>query len=125
MSKQVKDLLEEFAAEESIQSDFNLHILKVSVDENGEIEEMGNALPVFNIEIDNESQAVLLHYVEASDVLVSVADAKAVLTNELLDYEVCAAQLTETPEAVLRADTPLIGFGENVEFKCFFGVCQE
>jgi len=125
LSKQVKDLLEEFAAEENIQSDFNLHILKVSMDENGEIEEMGNAQPVFNIEIDDEDQAVLLHYAESSDVLVSVTDAKAVLTAELLDYEVCAAQITETAEAVLRADTPLIGFGENVELKCFFGVCQE
>jgi len=125
LSKQVKDLLEEFAAEECIQSDFNLHILKVSVDENGEIEEMGNALPVFNIEIDSESQTVLLHYIESSDALVSVADAKAILTDELLDYEVCAAQITETAEAVLRAETPFIGFGENVELKCFFGVCQE
>jgi len=125
LSKHVKDLLEEFAAEECIQNDFNLHILKVSVDDNGEIEEMGNALPVFNIEVDKESQAVLLHYAEASDMLVCVADAKAVLTDELLDYEVCAAQITETTEAVLRADTPLIGFGENVELKCFFGVCQE
>jgi hypothetical protein len=27
-------------------------------------------------------------------------------------------------DAFIRLDTPLIGFGENIELKAFFAVCQ-
>jgi len=123
LSKYVRDLLDEFNTEQNIQDDFNLHVLKVTIDDRGEIEQVGNALPVFNIEIDAENKEVLLHYLASTTQSVSVAAAKELLTDELLDYEICAAQEKDTTEALIRLDTPLLGFGENPEQKCFFNVC--
>jgi len=125
LNKSVKELLEEFTSQNIIADDFQLHILKVKIDENGEIEEAGNALTVTKIEFDHQSKECLLHYEEGSSHYVTVADAKAVMTDDVLTYEVCAAQIEEREDAFVRLDTPLIGFGENVDIKCFFAICQQ
>lgn len=124
MSKSVRELLQEIQSQELLDDDFRLHVLKVVVDDNGDIEQAGNALAVTKIEIDVESKECLLHFDETATNGVSLLEAKAALVDEILDYEVCAAQEKETDEAFLRLDTPLIGFGENVELKCFFVICQ-
>jgi hypothetical protein len=124
LSKYARDLLHEFQAQDEIEDDFRLHVLKVSVDESGEVEQSGNALPVTKIEIDAENEECLLHFEELTSNYVTVSEAKAVFVSEILDYEVCAAQEKELDDAYVRLDTPLIGFGENVELKCFFAICQ-
>ncbi|MEH6451195.1 MAG: hypothetical protein V7765_21195 [Oleispira sp.] len=106
-----------------------MHVLKVTLNENGEAEEFGNALPVTKIEIDSEDKECLLHFDEHSTDGVTITEAKAILLDEsLIDdvqgYAVFAAEEKELDGSHVRLDTPLIGFGENAELKCFFVVCQ-
>ena len=129
MSKHVRDLILEFEIQREVEDHFRLHVLKVTLGENGEAEDFGNALPVTKIEIDAESEECLLHFDEQSDDCVTITEAKALLLNEILadevlGYEVFAAEEKELDDSHVRLDTPLIGFGENAELKCFFVVCQ-
>jgi hypothetical protein len=129
MSKHVRDLLFEFEVQSEVDEHFRLHVLKVTLNENGEAEEFGNALPVTKIEIDSENKECLLHFDEQSPEGVTITDAKALLVNgsladEVLGYAVFAAEEKELDDSQVRLDTPLIGFGENAELKCFFVVCQ-
>ena len=134
MSKHVRDLLLEFEAQSEVEEHFRLHVLKVTLDENGEAEEFGNALPVTKIEVDSENEECLLHFDEQSSDGVTIAEAKALLVidsavddslvNELLGYAVFASEEKELDDSHVRLDTPLIGFGENAELNCFFVVCQ-
>ena len=124
LSKYARDLLQEFQSQGEIEDHFRLHVLKVNVDERGEVEQSGNALPVTRIEIDSENEECLLHFEELTSSFVTVSEAKAACVGEILSYEVCAAQEKELDDAHVRLDTPLIGFGENIELKCFFAICQ-
>ncbi|MFT4764728.1 MAG: hypothetical protein ACI9OH_001826 [Oleispira sp.] len=124
MSKHVRDLLFEFEVQSEIEEHFRLHVLKVTLNENGEAEEFGNALPVTRIEIDSEDRECLLHFDEKSTDYVTITEAKALLIDAVLGYEVFAAEEKELDGSLVRLDTPLIGFGENAELKCFFVVCQ-
>ncbi len=124
MSKYVRDILLEFQSQDEIEDHFQLHALKVNIDESGDVEPSGNALPITKIEIDADNKECLLYFEEVTSIHVTVAEAKAVFVSEILDYEVCAAEEKELDDAHVRLDTPLIGFGENVELKCFFVICQ-
>lgn len=129
MSKHVRDLLFEFEVQNEVEEHFRLHVLKVTLNENGEAEEFGNALPVTRIEIDSDNKECLLHFDEQSPDGVTITDAKALLVggslaDEVLGYAVFAAEVKELDDSQVRLDTPLIGFGENAELNCFFVVCQ-
>ena len=124
MSKHVRDLLFEFEVQSEVEEHFRLHVLKVTLNENGEAEEYGNALPVTKIEIDSENEECLLHYEESTSNYVTITDAKALLIDGVQGYDVFAAEEKERDDAHVRLDTPLIGFGENAEQNCFFVVCQ-
>lgn len=124
MSKLVKELLQEFDDHHVIEGDFNLHILRMVIDDAGEVEQSGNAQVVTQIEFDHEDKECLLHFEENSACNVSVGQFKAIISNEVMEYEVCAAQEKEVDGRYLRYATPLIGFGENVELRCFFAICQ-
>jgi len=130
MSKHVRDLLFEFEVQSEVEEHFRLHVLKVTLNENGEAEEYGNALPVTKIEIDSEDKECLLHFDEHSTDFVTITEAKALFINEegidaeLQGYEVFASEEKELDDSHVRLDTPLIGFGENAELNCFFVVCQ-
>ena len=129
MSKHVRDLLFEFEVQGEVEEHFHLHVLKVTLNENGEAEEYGNALPVTKIEIDSEDKECLLHFDEHSTEFVTITEVKALLLNETLademqGYEVFASEEKELDGSHVRLDTPLIGFGENAELNCFFVVCQ-
>jgi len=124
LSKQVKEFLQELASPIDVEDDFQLHVLKVSFDDAGEVEQSGSPQPVTKIEIDEESKECLLHYEQSASQPVTLLDVKNIFKDRLFDFEVCAAQEQETEEAFIRLDTPLIGFGENVELKIFFVICQ-
>ncbi len=134
MSKYVRDLLQEFETQSAVEDDFHLHVLKVTVSENDEVEQVGNALPVTKIEIDVEDNECLLHFDELSSERVTIKEAKNLFSaetavnesavNDVSSYEVCASEEKELDDALVRLDTPLIGFGENPEINCFFVVCQ-
>ncbi|MFV1872990.1 MAG: hypothetical protein ACMZ64_06700 [Oleiphilus sp.] len=124
MSKSAKDLLQEFQPENGIEDDFSVHILQVKVDENGEVEQSGNALSVVKVEIDHKNRECLLHFEENTSNPVTVSEIKSKFITEILDYEVCAAQEKTIEDSYVRLDTPLIGFGENFELKYFLAVCQ-
>lgn len=129
MSKYVRDLLQEFETQIEVEDHFRLHVLKVTINENGEAQEFGNALPVTRIEIDSEDKECLLHFDEQSSECVTISEAKALFikkeeADQVLDYEVFAAEEKELEDSQVRLDTPLIGFGENKELNCFFVVCQ-
>ena len=108
MSKYARDLLQEFESQIDIEDDFQLHVLKVNVDESGEVEQSGNAQPVTKIEIDSESKECLLYYDENTSMYVTVSDAKTTFVSAVLDYEVCAAQEKETDDVHIRLDLSLI-----------------
>lgn len=124
MSKSVHDLLQEFASQTAISDDFQLHVLKVKITHSGEAEQVGNAQAVNAIEIDSDSQECLLHFAQSCDKVISVLEAKSVFAGVEQSFEVCVSEEKDTDDAVLRLDTPLIGFGENIETKAFFVVCQ-
>ena len=129
MSKHVRDLLFEFEVQSEVEEHFRLHVLKVTLNENDEAVEYGNALPVTKIEIDSEDKECLLHFDEHSTDFVTITEAKAMFVESLIDdevqgYEVFASEEKELEDSHVRLDTPLIGFGENAELKCFFVVCQ-
>ena len=134
MSKYVRDLLQEFETQSAVEDHFHLYVLKVTVSENDEVEQVGNALPVTKIEIDAEDSECLLHFDELSSERVTIREAKALFSaetavnesavNDVSSYEVCASEEKERDDALVRLDTPLIGFGENPEINCFFVVCQ-
>jgi hypothetical protein len=124
LSKHTRDLRQEFESQIEIKDDFQLHVLKVKVDESGNVEPLGNAQPVTHIEIDSDNKECLLHFDESTLDYVTVSDAKSLFVGAVLDFEVCAAQETENADAYIRLDTPLIGFGENIELKIFFVICQ-
>jgi hypothetical protein len=123
LSKTARDVLEEFEAQTQIADDFGIHVLKVKVGENDDVEQQGNAQPVVKIEIDHEDKECLLHYEEGASAYVTVSDLKAEFISEVLEYEVCAAQEKILEGSHVRLDTPLVGFGENFELKYFFTVC--
>ncbi len=134
MSKYVRDLLFEFEVQPEVEEYFRLHVLKVTLNENGEAEEFGNALPVTKIQIDSEDKECLLHFDEHSTDCVTISEAKAIFINEKLlnetladdvqGYAVFASEEKELDDSHVRLDTPLIGFGENADLNCFFVVCQ-
>ncbi len=134
MSKYVRDLLQEFETQSAVEDHFHLYVLKVTVSENDEVEQVGNALPVTKIEIDAEDKECLMHFDELSTERVTIKEAKAFFSaeaavnggadNDVSNYEVCACEEKERDDAFVRLDTPLIGFGENPEMNCFFVVCQ-
>lgn len=124
MSKTVRDLLQEIRCQGEIEDDFLLYVLKVKVDENGEVQHSGEALSVSHIEIDTQDQECLLHYADSTIGNMTVAMLVSALSDELSDFEVCAALESEVDGSHIRADSPLIGFGESIEQKYFFLVCH-
>jgi len=109
---------------DQVGDDFRLHILKVAVDADGEVQQQDQALPVTRMEIDAEDQECLLHYSDHSEEGLTLAAIKAQLTAVEQDYELCASEEKVVDGDLLRYDTPLNGFGENTELKVFFAVCQ-
>ncbi len=129
MSKTVSELAQELAEQSQIENHFNVHVLKVVINESGDVEESGQALPVTHVVFDSEEQECYLYFAEDNalaldDKVLSVADLKAELNNEYQGYLLFAAQEKETEDAVLQLTTPLIGFGENEAQKSFFVICQ-
>lgn len=124
MSKFVEELLIEFNLQEAITDDFSLYILTVQVDDAGEVESFGSAKPVTHIEVDHESKACLLHFANDAPFAAGVDDAREVLEQCEPGYQVFAAQEQELEDKVIRTDSPLVGFGENVDEQCFFAVCE-
>lgn len=124
MSKTAKDLLQEFQDQNGIEDDFQIHILNVVVNDKDEVMQTGQAQPVIKIEIDHDNRECLLHFEENKSTFVTVLDIKEKITDEMLDYAVCAAQEKTFDDSCVRIDSPLIGFGENFELKCFFAVYQ-
>jgi hypothetical protein len=124
LSKSVRELLQEFDQQAIVEGDFSLHILRMVIDPDGEVEQSGNAQVVFKVEFDHEDGECLLHFIESSLNKVTVDGFKTLISPDVLDYEVCAAQEKVVDGSCLRYATPLIGFGENVEQKCFFAICQ-
>lgn len=124
MSKTAKDLLQEFQTQNGIEDDFQIHILNVIVNDRDEVKQTGQAQPVIKNEIDHDNRECLLHFEENKSISVTVLDIKEKIADEMLDYAVCAVQEKTLDNSYVRIDSPLIGFGENFELKCFFAVCQ-
>ncbi len=123
MSKTVADLLHEFSFEHAVEDDFCLHVLKVTVGASEVVEQLGGALPIVKVEIDHQDRTCLLHFEESDNDAITITLVRDVLVPEVLGYEVFAAQEKVVDEACLRYETPLIGFGENIELRCFFAIC--
>ena len=129
MSKTVSELVQELAEQSQIEGHFNVHVLKVVINESGDVEESAQALPVTGVVFDSEEQECYLYFAEDNALepeqkVLSVADLSAQLNNEYQDYLLFAAQEKETEDAVLQLTTPLIGFGENEAQQSFFVICQ-
>lgn len=131
MSKTVSELTQELAEQPQIGAHFNVHVLKVVISEDGEIEQGAQALPVTRVVLDEAEQECYLYFSDedeqdqgADQNALSVANLKTHLNSDIQDYLLFAAQEKETEEAVLQLTTPLIGFGENEAENNFFVICQ-
>ena len=126
MSKSVMEMMHEIESYQVIDNVFNLYVLSLKLDSYGEIISTESTNAVNNVEIDNEHKEVLLHINTKNDKsLVSVSDVKSIINNSIFDYKICIAEETTLEDSsFVRIDTPLIGFGENIEKKQFFAVCQ-
>ncbi len=123
MSKLVIDVVSEFQSLDVIEDDFELFVLSVKINESGEITSTESIEPVNRIEADIENQECLLHVTSNGEALRMVEAIQAI-SKVNADYSLCSAQEETLEDSWVRIDNPIIGFGENIDLKRFFVVCQ-
>ena len=124
MSKLINDLITEFHSLDEIEDSFGFYIMWIQLDDEGEITSSDSLKPVSHIEIDKEDQACLFHFTENGEAM-NIAEAIEVINSENSEYALFSAEETTLDDEHVRIDNPIIGFGENVEQRCFFIVCQD
>ena len=123
MSKLVIDLIDEFHSLDEVEDDFEVFIMSIKIDDNGEIESTASVEPVSKIVIDDENHECLFHSV-ATDQAMSIASAIEQISSVNPEFALGFAEEKRIDDSGLRADKPIIGFGENTEQRKFFIVCQ-
>jgi hypothetical protein len=128
MSKLVSEMLRDIA-DTGAQPSYQLFVLSVTVDSNGDAEGKKWVTPVRRIQFDKESGECLFH-IQDDPSVTHDPSTQPVLLSEFLSgasparhkYSVCAAQEASKADMDIRIDTPAIGFGENVEQSQYFVV---
>lgn len=123
MSKLARDVVNEFHSLDVIEDDFELFVLSVKINDYGEIISTESIEPVSRVESDNENQECLLHISPSGEPL-KICEAVGRIGVLNPDYALCAAQEETIDNSWVRIDNPIIGFGENLDLKRFFVVCQ-
>lgn len=134
MSKLIIDLFDEIKSLDIVEDDFELFVMSIEIDESGEVSEDASVEAVTHIEIDSEHEECLLHTSSKPN-----SDSKAISIGKALEelkavepgYLLCS-KVKESVDTVKDTNSnsntgtgnPIIGFGENIELKRFFVVCE-
>lgn len=129
MSKLVSDLVEEFHSIDEIEDDFEFFIMSIVIDDDGEIESTPTLTPVSHIEVDETHQECLFHS-DAEKKTITISDAIKEVSSLDSEFQLVStenniiAASSTVDDSTTRTDNPIIGFGENIEKRQFFLVCQ-
>ena len=128
MSKLVIDLVDEFKSLDEVEDDFELFIMSIKIDDNGEIESTASVEPVSKIVIDDDNQECLFHSVASdnlqTDKAMNIATTIDQISSINPEYALGFADEKPIDDSGVSIDNPIIGFGENIEQRKFFIVCQ-
>ena len=131
MSKLVIDLFDEFKSLDIVEDDFELFVMSIEIDESGEVSADATVEAVTHIEVDSEHEECLLHTsseANSDSKAISIGKAleelKAVEPGYLLCSKVKDSVKDTNANSNIGTDNPIIGFGENIELKRFFVVCE-
>lgn len=122
MSKFVSDLASDLQSIDEIADDFKLLLMSIKFDDSDEVTTKSTQ-SVSRIEVDSENQECLF-FVTSNDEALSIANTKKEISTINSDYYLCAATKDIDDDSKIRLDNPIIGFGENIELKQFFIVCE-
>ena len=139
MSKYVVDLVDEFHSLVEVEDDFELFMMSIKIDDSGEVTSTESIEPVSHIEIDHEHEECLLH-ISPNGKAISIRKVIKEISSINSDYFLCSAEENtidglndskiegsndnEVDDSNVRVDNSIIGFGENIEQRRFFVVCQ-
>jgi len=123
LSKLVIDLVDEFKSLDEVEEDFDLFIMSIKIDDEGEIESTASIEPVSKIVIDDENHECLFHSI-TTDKAMNMANVIDELVSVNTEYALGFAEENTIDDSYERIDNPIIGFGENIEQRKFFIVCQ-
>ena len=123
LSKLVSDLVEELQTLDEVDDEFKCFVLSIKIDDEGEITSTESTEPLVSLKADNENQECLFYF-EATGKALTVAKVKQELSAIDTDYFICSAEEKTIDDSFVRIDSPIIGFGENIDLKKFFLVCE-
>ena len=123
LSKLVHDFINELNSLDEVNIDFELFVMNLNIDNSGEVLSCESVLPVLNINIDLSSNECLFQIKDTGTPL-SVENGIKALASINFDYSLCSSFEENVDNSIIRIDNPIIGFGENIEEKRFFVVCQ-
>ena len=123
MSKLISDLIHEFHSLDEIEDDFEFFIMNIVIDENGDVESSDAIEAITKIEIDETNQECLF-YSDPEGNAKFIGEAIKEISSVSSEYQLCSAVENTIEDSFIRIDNPIIGFGENIEQRRFFVVCQ-
>ncbi|BBM02962.1 hypothetical protein [Microbulbifer sp. GL-2] len=123
MSKYVGCIINELEESEVIDNDFGLFVISVKIDDSGEIYETESIEPINKIGVDIEHEECLFHVSSGKEAL-KVSEAYTEIAMIDSGFSLVSALEKTLDDSWVRIDNPVIGFGENIDDKRFFIVCQ-
>lgn len=123
MSKYVGCIINELDESEVIGNDFELFVISLAIDDSGEIISTESIEPITKIGFDIESEECLF-YVQPGKDAIRISEAYAEIETMDSSFLLVSASEQEIDDAWVRIDNPIIGFGENIDEKRFFIVCE-
>jgi hypothetical protein len=123
LSKLISDLVDELKFLDEVEDDFECYLLALKIDDEGEITSTEYSEPLGLIGNNSEHQECLFTN-SANDIALTVADVKKELSTLDPDYLLCATLEKTEDGSSIKVECPVIGFGENIDLKRFFLVCE-
>ena len=123
MSKYVGCIINELEESEVVDNDFGLFVVSLNFDDSGEITSTESIEPVGKIDADIDSEECLFH-IMSSEKALTISAAYAEIATIDSRFSLASAIEKEFDDSWVRIDSPIIGFGENIDEKRFFIVCK-
>ncbi len=109
--------------ENGIPSRYPIFVLSAELNSDSEIISQKPAVSVERIEVNHSSRELLLNKKEGGKPVLIEA-LRVVGNEEVLKYDVCAAEEYADAETTIRIDSPLVGTGENHAEGRFLALCE-
>lgn len=123
MSKLVGNIINEIEESEVIEDDFGIFVISIVFDDAGEISSTKLVQPIERIEFDPGSEECLLQ-AEAHGPALKISEAYSEIAVIDPRFSLVASYEQTIEDNWVRIDRPIIGFGENIEEKQLFVVCE-